>query len=143
MLLMILTSLDFDVRAAAVVAGIALALWGMLILLPLHRPRAIAVARKPDVSSPAVVLRSQPLTSDEQWEKVSSVIVAASDAASTIRNLQKSAAGHLDLANYALQEMMFELETVMQLSNPKVASLRRREPVRICIEQPEALAARS
>ena len=70
-----------------------------------------------------------------------SVIVAASDAASTIRNLQKSAAGHLDLANYALQEMMFELETVMQLSNPKVASLRRREPVRIRIEQPEALAA--
>lgn len=141
MLLMILTSLDFDVRSAAVVAGIALALWGMLILLPLHRPRAIAGARKPDVSSPAVVLRSQPLTSDEQWEKVSSVIVAASDAASTIRNLQKSAAGHLDSANYALQEMMFELETVMQLSNPKVASLRRREPVRIRIEQPEALAA--
>ena len=76
MLLMILTSLDFDVRAAAVVAGISLALWGMLILLPLHRPRAIAVARNVDISPPAIVLRSRPLTSDEQWDKVSSVIVS-------------------------------------------------------------------
>lgn len=140
-----------DAPALATVAGIALALCGLIILLPLYGEAAPAKTCAPAQSTvkmtaaPAVSpqrTRSTPLSAEDQWRKVSGVIASAGDSAASIRKLQRSAGSHLDSANYLLQELMFELEAVMPSTAKVHAGLRDVTPARPRYEpRPIALAA--
>jgi hypothetical protein len=133
-----------DINLVAIIVSLCLVACGVAMLLPLEMrtknsagtmapaaPRAIAAATP-----------EAPLSADEQWCRISSVIGAASEKADHIHRLQKSAASQLDSANYALQEMMLDLEAVLPgLSKAVRPSALRVETPRVLTRGDRSLAA--
>lgn len=79
-------------------------------------------ARLPDFAPrPAAQIRTAavseaPLTRDEHWRRASGVVETATQRMSAMCNHQKAAAGHLDSADYALQQLKDELSKVMPVA---------------------------
>lgn len=66
--------------------------------------------------------RETPLPADEHWRRASRVVAQAGEQAATLRRHQKAAAGHLDSADYALQQLRDELSAVMPVA-PRVTAV--------------------
>lgn len=80
---------------------------------------ARAAVREPHTSKPSVAVPAKawseprPLGEEAQWSKASSVVTDAIGRASHALELQAAAAGHLDAAKYALDQLLLELAAAM------------------------------
>lgn len=70
-----------------------------------------------------------PLGSDEHWRRASSIVTTANDQMTAMRSHQSAAAGHLDSADYALQQLKDELAHLVPVA-PRVpaATLHQLKP---------------
>ena len=73
--------------------------------------------RRTLVSEPITQAASDtPLSSEEHWRRASGIVSSASEQMTAMHRHQKAAAGHLDSADYALQQLKDELAHIMPVA---------------------------